>query len=264
MNSFYSLEWDAYPLLIAFGVICGVFWMVSGALGFVKAEASLVAGGVTYLIFAILFPIIVEKTQANPFTAVPLPCERYLYLKSTNTTITANSTAFAVAGCKTDSNYYDKHVHDSFEFFWGASLACFILGAYHLAGMMYEVYQIRMASDTDKKPPIVAKKEEKNEKKGDEKKEVKKEVKKDAKKDTKKDTEKDTKGTGKKVTEEKKQAAKVVTKEEKTAKKDEKKVEGKKEDGTVYITHLDCVGLKPSMSSPKNPPRLRTRNNLQR
>ena len=235
LNSFYRLQWDAYPFLIIFGVICGVSWMVSGGLGFINAMMGLVAGTITYLIFVILFPIIMEMVQYSSASFEPLPCARYLELQGINSMNTTNITAFAKAGCKTSDNFYEKHKYDSFDFFWGAALACFILGAYQLAGMVYEVYTT--AQDQKKPDANLATKEgliqnenkgvkgdENKGVKGDENKDIKKDDKKDIKKDDKKDIKKDDKKDAKK--DEKKDAKKD---DKKDAKKDDKK-DAKKDD----------------------------------
>ena len=107
---------DAYPLLIAFGVICGVFWMATGALGFfvnnsMFAKLYVGAGVGTYLIFVVLFPIIVERAFPTLNT-----CANY---------------------CSKSSDWYVKHYLDSYEEFWGSSLVCFILGAYQIICAIY-------------------------------------------------------------------------------------------------------------------------------
>ena len=39
--------------------------------------------------------------------------------------------------CTTSNDWYIKHKDDSYQEFWGASLACFLLGAYTIIGSVY-------------------------------------------------------------------------------------------------------------------------------
>ena len=110
---------DAYPILIAFGVICGVFWMVTGVIGLMGNSAGVLkayffSGIITYLIFAVIFPIIVERL----------------------TWVNANCGLLPIV-CKTNQDWRLKHFFDSGEQFWGAALAGFILGAFQLGAAAY-------------------------------------------------------------------------------------------------------------------------------
>ena len=105
-----------YNLLIAFGVILGVMWIATGALGFFANNALMAkiyvgAGVGTYLIHIILFPSIVQR-----FSSMLGSCS---------------------ARCSTGDDWYIKHMYDSYEEFWGASLVCFVLGAYQIIGALY-------------------------------------------------------------------------------------------------------------------------------
>jgi hypothetical protein len=188
-----------------------------------------------------MFPIITEMIQANPFTTIPLPCERYKTLKF-NATATRNQTnIFGLAGCKTSDSFYEKHMDDSFEFFWGAALACFILGAYQLAGMAYEIY-VESSGQIPAKPE--EKKEVKKEIKTGDKKEVPKDDQKDVKKDNKKDNKKDVK---KDITQD------VKKDDKKDAKKDDKK-DAKKEDKKDIKKDIKKEEKKDEKKEVKNEP----------
>ena len=123
LNTWLKNNRDAYPILIAFGVICGVFWMVTGGIGFIALNSDklaliyLASGVVTYLIFVVIFPIIVERINW----------------------VFSNSTSMSLAGttCSNVDNWYTKHMLDSTEQFWGSSLAAFILGGYQIAAAVY-------------------------------------------------------------------------------------------------------------------------------
>jgi len=115
---------NPYPLLIAFGVILGVFWMVTGAIGFVAASkymawVYLILALITYLIFVVMFPIIVERINfAN-----------------------ANCSSLWAVQCKTDDDWRVRHSVDSYEQFWGASLVGFILGAFVIGSAIYMIHE---------------------------------------------------------------------------------------------------------------------------
>ena len=123
LNDWLKNNRDAYPILIAFGVICGVFWMVTGGIGFIATNSDKLAliylgsGVVTYIIFVVIFPIIVERINW----------------------VFSNSTSMSLAGttCSNVDNWYTKHMLDSTEQFWGSSLAAFILGGYQIAAAVY-------------------------------------------------------------------------------------------------------------------------------
>jgi hypothetical protein len=105
-----------YNILIAFGVILGVMWMGTGALGFfannpLLAKIYLGAGIGTYLIHVILFPTIVMR-----FSTMVSSC---------------------TAKCSNADDWATKHMLDSYEEFWGASLVCFVLGAYQIIAAVY-------------------------------------------------------------------------------------------------------------------------------
>jgi hypothetical protein len=119
LNTWAKNNRDAFSVLVAFGVILGVFWMITGAIGFIArtefmAKLYFIMGIITYLIFDIMFPIIVEKiTWVNAHCAGP------------------NSV------CRKDRDWVEKRGYDSYEWFWGSSLVAFIMGAYQIASAAY-------------------------------------------------------------------------------------------------------------------------------
>jgi len=136
LNTWLKNNRDAYPILIAFGVICGVFWMVTGGIGFIALNSDklaliyLASGVVTYLIFVVIFPIIVEREQW----------------------VMSNCTAGPTT-CSLKDNWSTKHQLDSYEQFWGSSLVGFILGAYQIIGAIYLYATIGNASKPANAPP---------------------------------------------------------------------------------------------------------------
>ena len=121
LNSWLKNYRDATPILMGFGVIIGVFWMFTGVAGlFAKrpliAKVYLFAGLATYLIFVVLFAVIVERIQFIKKNYCPT-----LWPKT----------------CRTDLDWEIRHYYDSTEEFWGASLFCFMLGAYQIAAAIY-------------------------------------------------------------------------------------------------------------------------------
>ena len=117
-NTWYRNHRDSYPILIAFGVICGVFWMATGGIGFVvssemMAKIYIGAGVMTYTTFVVLFAIIADRVKY------------------------AASHAGCYGHCTTNNDWFIKHQLDSTREFWGAALACFALGAFQIIGAIY-------------------------------------------------------------------------------------------------------------------------------
>lgn len=119
LNTWAMNNRNPFPLLIAFGIILGVFWMITGAIGFLArteymAKLYFIMGILTYVIFVIMFPIIIERiTWANAHCSGPN------------------------AVCRNDREWIEKRGYDSYEWFWGSSLVAFILGAYQIAAAGY-------------------------------------------------------------------------------------------------------------------------------
>ena len=95
---------DPYPLLVAFGVICGVFWWITGFIGIcatTRGCAKVYAGMgiVTYVTFVIIFTIIESHTQSyvQPICQIP----------------TLNSIQYNPVGCSTVNNWWLIHQMDS-------------------------------------------------------------------------------------------------------------------------------------------------------
>lgn len=126
-NSSYNLPTtsDPYPILIAFGVICGVLWMAIGGIGFATKTRTMAflytgLGIFNYLLFILLFAVICDNTWFYVFNACNIPS------LGTNPSF-----------CSADPGYWTKHQADSFDEFWGASLVAFILGAFQIgSGIM--------------------------------------------------------------------------------------------------------------------------------
>ena len=125
LNTWVKNNRNPYPILIAFGVILGVFWMVTGAIGFLAgtkfmAWIYLIVGVVTYIMFVVIFPIIVERIS---------------FVQSTYCQSLWN------ASCKIDSDWTVKHSLESYQHFWGAALVGFLLGAYQIASATYLIHE---------------------------------------------------------------------------------------------------------------------------
>ncbi len=127
--NFYQVKKDPYPILVAFGVICGTFWIATGAIvGFVSRKVYLLCGIITTVIFTVVFTCIYERVKDGQ------PCTLYSIFQG-------GADPFAAKGCKTDGNWEQRHVNDSYDFFWGSSLAAFILATYQLvcaSALLYE------------------------------------------------------------------------------------------------------------------------------
>jgi len=119
---YYQNSKDGYNLLVAFGVICGVFWIVDAIFAWIKIKIHLIIGGITQIIFVVIFAILVERLRNNR------PCTYYGEVLQ----LTGIS-PWTAAGCKTSDNWETKHQFDSYEMFWGSSVIIFLLSCYHLA-----------------------------------------------------------------------------------------------------------------------------------
>lgn len=123
LNDFYRLRLDAFPILVAFGVICGCGWIAASILAFINSKSFLVVGALTYIVHAVLFPIIFQRIKSD------LPCTYYLSLQNP----TLPSSAWNIGGCNVSNDWYVRHKYDSYDFFWAGGLICFLLGAYQLS-----------------------------------------------------------------------------------------------------------------------------------
>ena len=115
LNDWYRVHRDSYVIMISFGVICGLFWWIAGALAFMAnsemmAKLNIIVGVVTYTIFVVLFAVIADRLKYS------IGC---------------------AARCSMSDNWFIKHSMDSIHEFSGCSLACFILGAFHIIGGIY-------------------------------------------------------------------------------------------------------------------------------
>ncbi len=125
LNDWVKNNRDPFPLLIAFGVIVGVFWMITGAIGFLAATKFmawlyLIMGAITFVIFVVVFPIIIERIEfARPY------CQTLWFQI-----------------CRTDAEWTIKHSLESYQHFWGAALVGFLLGAYQLAAAAYLIHEV--------------------------------------------------------------------------------------------------------------------------
>ena len=134
---------DPFSIMVAFAVIIGTFWLITGALGFfatnkMMAWVYLLCGVVTYLIFVVLFPIITERIQILLGT-----CNEqrvWADTKYINGTATATPSLWG-RYCRNDEDWIMRHQLESFEQFWGVSLVCFILGAIQMTSAAYLIAQ---------------------------------------------------------------------------------------------------------------------------
>lgn len=120
---------DPYPLLVAFGIIFGVFWIISGILGFFSktkglARVYFIASATTYIIFFSLFQIISQKISAyvQPFCNIPTK----FYVTQSN-----------YKECSNENNWWIQHQSDSIVEFWTSSFVAFALATYQLVASSY-------------------------------------------------------------------------------------------------------------------------------
>ncbi len=118
--NFLGVKKDAYPELVAFGVICGVFWIFTGIAGLLfSRKVYMISGVITTTIFTVVFTCIYERMKDNQL------CNLYA-------AFVGASSAFAAYGCKVADNWEYKHTYDSWEFYWASSLVCFLCATYQL------------------------------------------------------------------------------------------------------------------------------------
>ena len=117
LNRYCLIRRDVYVLLIVFGAICGLFWMITGGIGFgagseMMAKLYVIMGIATYTLFVVVFAVIADR------------------MKYANSSVCKSR-------CFSQNDWFDMHKEDSIHEFWGCALTCFILGMYQLAGAVY-------------------------------------------------------------------------------------------------------------------------------
>lgn len=123
LKSYYKKNQDAYPVLISFGAICGSFWILTAILSFVNPVYYLTGGIFTTLMFICSFVPLVEILRQDR------QCDLYQKI--------ANGTDI-YAGI--DNVKKVKNIKNSYEIFWGSSIACFILAAYQIGCAITMIY----------------------------------------------------------------------------------------------------------------------------
>eukprot|EP01022_Parablepharisma_sp_SALTPOND_P022294 TRINITY_DN448_c0_g1_i8.p2 TRINITY_DN448_c0_g1~~TRINITY_DN448_c0_g1_i8.p2 ORF type:complete len:243 (-),score=7.74 TRINITY_DN448_c0_g1_i8:74-802(-) len=124
LNDWVAMHRNPRFLLIAFGAIVGILWIITGAIGFLAttkymAWVYLILGVITYTIFVVIFPIILERINF----------------------VTPYCNNLWATFCNTDPEWIIKHSLDSFEWFWGAALVGFLLGAMQIAAAAYLIHE---------------------------------------------------------------------------------------------------------------------------
>jgi len=122
LKRYYMGNQNAFAILVSFGVICGILWIVTAALAFVKATYYLLVGIITTIMFICSFVPLVEIIR---------------FMRQCDA---------ATNEMNIDINFKDeewkvKRVNDSYEIFWGTSIACFILAAYQIGCAITMVYE---------------------------------------------------------------------------------------------------------------------------
>lgn len=134
---FYQIKKDPYPILVAFGAICGFLWLVTGVLALLPSKKLYLAvGAANTVIFTVVFTCIYERVKDSQV------CTNYFSM--------VGATTFAGIGCKTDDNWQEKHIEDSYEFFWASSLFAFLMATYQLCCAATLVYEEIPSSEADK------------------------------------------------------------------------------------------------------------------
>ena len=116
---------NTYALLIAFGVIIGILFILTGLIGFMAktnfmAKLYLVMAIISFLLFVIMFPIIIER-----FAWVNTHCS-----------------GLWAAFCRTDPEWMETNRDMSYREFWVASLITFITGSFVIGSAIYVLYRL--------------------------------------------------------------------------------------------------------------------------
>ena len=95
-------------------------WVSTGILGLLcnsilKIKTYIIQGLATYILFVIIFPIIYERSQWAFGNCQP-----------------AIGLCSGAENVNPTSKWWEQHRYDSLNEFWGASLVCFIVGAFQL------------------------------------------------------------------------------------------------------------------------------------
>lgn len=128
-QDYYRSAKDPFPLLLTFGVLCGVLWIVTSIAVVARPRYYLISGLLTTIIFICSFVPLVERMRRNQ------TCTLYADLTGTDIVTAWN------AACRGDGHWQLKHMYDSFEVFWGSSAGCFLAAAYQVGcgiAMTYE------------------------------------------------------------------------------------------------------------------------------
>lgn len=154
LKNYYMRNQHAFAILISFGVICGLLWIVTALLAFIKATYYLMVGIITTLMFICSFVPLVEIIRFQR------QCEAIL-------------TEMNLLISFKDARWEVKHINDSYEIFWGTSIACFLLAVYQIGCAIAMVYEEStqgkttsrmeteraLAEPTTTQPPIAGNKE---------------------------------------------------------------------------------------------------------
>lgn len=143
-RDYLKLNKDAYVIAFTLSIICGVLWIATAALAFVKALLQLIVGIVTTIIFVCTFVPLVDRMRFNQ------QCDYYIGLQKM---VNGDEQSYNSA-CHGDNGriWTMKHIYTSYELFWGSSMACFILAAYQIICAIGLVYREEMLAVPEKVP----------------------------------------------------------------------------------------------------------------
>lgn len=131
LKSHYRLSKDAFPYLLTFGLVCGVLWMATAFL-VVKAKYYLIFGITGTTIFICVFVPLLERMRRNKL------CKLYAEIMEED-----DMEKVWKDECKSEGHWQLKHMYDSYEIFWGSSIAFFLMSVYQIACAIALVYEDR-------------------------------------------------------------------------------------------------------------------------
>jgi len=140
LKNYYKLNKDAYLITFILSIIIGGFWMITGALAFVKPMFHLISGIITTIIFICTFAPLVDRMRFNE------QCRLY------SEGIKKNFNQIC-GGTNSEHVRTMKYIYSSYELFWASSMACFIFAGYQIICAIAAVYDERMGSISGKVPP---------------------------------------------------------------------------------------------------------------
>lgn len=129
LRTHYRLSRDAYPYLLTFGIICGAVWIATAFL-VGRVRYYLVLGIAGAVAFVCVFVALLQRMRGNQL------CWLYASVKESQ-----DLQAVWNAECKSEEHWQVKHMYDSYDLFWGSSVAFMFMSIYQIGCAIALVYE---------------------------------------------------------------------------------------------------------------------------